>query len=281
MSNKSNTPFALKIISWSFPKIEFLFPSFAKKLAVNLFFKPFRFPFKEEETLKLTEARQSKFTFNGEKLQMYRWGSGPKIILLHGWAGRVGQFREFIDPLVDMGFEVIAFDAPAHGNSTGHHTDIMEFSDALRQVAGMCGPIKAVIAHSIGGAATIHALQNGLQTERVVFISIPTIPQLILDSYQKRINASDKSIQHIVDHIGRKYDITFDSIFPGAILPHLPLFPALIIHDHNDREVSISHAKELESLLPNAEAYETTQLGHTRILRDRTVIQKSVDFIAA
>lgn len=281
MSNKTKTPLALRAIAWTFPKIEFLFPSFAKKLAIDLFFKPFRFPFQEAEKIKLTESRQTKFTFHGQKLQMYRWGSGPKILLLHGWAGRSGQFREFVDPLVNLGFEVIAFDAPAHGKSTGQHTDIIEFSDALRQVAGMCGPIKAVIAHSIGGAATIHALQNGLQTDRIVFISIPTMPQLILDGYQKRINASDKSIQNIVQYIDRKYDITFDSIFPEAILPKLPDFPALIIHDNDDKEVPISHAKKLESLLPNAEAYKTQTLGHTRILRDLGVIQKTIDFIAA
>jgi len=47
----------------------------------------------------------------------WRWGNGPTVILLHGWGGYAGQLSAFVEPLVRSGYQVIAFDAPSHGES--------------------------------------------------------------------------------------------------------------------------------------------------------------------
>ena len=59
----------------------------------------------------------------------------------------------------------------------------------------------------------------------------------------------------------------------------LPPFNLLLIHDKNDKEVSIDQAETLKALIPGAEIMVTSLLGHTRILRNEAVIDKSLSFI--
>src|SRR5438105_1441963 len=55
-----------------------------------------------------------------EEVAVYRWGKADRrILLVHGWGGKAAQFFSFVGPLLENGFEVIAFDAPAHGLSSG------------------------------------------------------------------------------------------------------------------------------------------------------------------
>ena len=44
---------------------------------------------------------------------MYSWGSGPTVLLVHGWEGRGSQLSAFAPALVKAGFRVVAVDMPA------------------------------------------------------------------------------------------------------------------------------------------------------------------------
>ena len=39
----------------------------------------------------------------------------PGVLFLHGWGGSPFDFKDMIAALVSAGYEVITFDAPAHG----------------------------------------------------------------------------------------------------------------------------------------------------------------------
>jgi pimeloyl-ACP methyl ester carboxylesterase len=55
---------------------------------------------------------------------------------------------------------------------------------------------------------------------------------------------------------------------------------ALVIHDRDDREVSIDSGLAIARVWPDARFHETRRLGHSRILRDGDVIRSSIDFLA-
>jgi pimeloyl-ACP methyl ester carboxylesterase len=57
--------------------------------------------------------------------------------------------------------------------------------------------------------------------------------------------------------------------------------PALFIHDRDDKETRFNGGVALARAWPDARLHATEGLGHRRILRDRAVIQASVDFITA
>ena len=139
----------------------------------RLWFRSQRFPEPAREREWLASAQQLTLTHRDRPLAVYHWGNGPTILLVHGWHGRGAQLAAFAAPLVAAGFRVVAFDAPAHGRTPGHATDLPEVSEALLTVANAFTPLHGVIAHSFGAVATLYAIAQGLAPQRVATLSAP------------------------------------------------------------------------------------------------------------
>ncbi len=277
---KDHTPFALKVIRWGFPKLEKIAPALAHRYAVRLFFTPFRYTVPEKEREFMSTAETFIVTANGKKVQAYAWGKGPVVMLVHGWAGRAGQFRKFIPELVKNNYRAVAFDGPAHGKSEGKQTNVFEFETTFRQIIEKEGTPVAVIAHSFGGIASIYAIRHGLPVTRLINIASPSISDLIVKGFVTTINASPATGEAFKAYVLKAFGKSFDemaAIHQIKFLPH-PL-QLLLIHDDSDKEVSMKHPLELQKVYPSAQLFQTSGLGHNRILKDDAVIQKCIEFI--
>lgn len=273
-------PFVYRFTRWTFPKIEAMLPGFAYKLAVILFLTPPRFPFPKREKEKLNTANLFSFTLNGKVLQAYSWGEGPEVLLVHGWSGRGTQFREFIDPLVSQGYKVIAFDAPAHGKSQGRKTNVIEFSESIKELALQFNNLAAIIGHSIGGTAALFAIRNGLQVNKAVIISTPVFGSKIISVFLKNINASPGVGEYIRKYVKKTFGKDFEEFNALHIAPNVPDIPILLMYDENDTDVPIYHSDALLEVLPHAKLVRTKQLGHNGILKNRKVIENALSFIS-
>lgn len=280
---KDKTPVALRVIRWAFPKLERLAPPLAQRLFVIIFFRPLNYPYPEKEKKALRFAEKFTFYAAGKKLQGYKWGHAPEYVLVvHGWAGRATQFRRFIKPLLNRGLSVVGFDGPAHGLSEGKQTNIAEFEEALRKIYELHGEPRAIIGHSFGGAAVIFAAHHGLKVNKVVAIATPTIGDLIIGTYLRAINGSEKTRQFFKKYVQRTYGKPFDEFTVMHAIKHLPQpVKLLLVYDNNDTEVSPQHALELCLQYPEARLLLTSGLGHTRILKDIKVINQVVEFVCS
>jgi pimeloyl-ACP methyl ester carboxylesterase len=277
---KDKTPSLLKVVRWMFPKVEKIAPFLAHKYFIKIFFTPlsYRVPEKEREIEKLSE----KFIVYaaGKKIQCYSWGKGPVILLVHGWAGRATQFRKFIEALAKSGFRVVGFDGPAHGNSGGKKTNILEFEEALKKIYDTAGIPEAIIAHSFGGGAVLFAAMNGLPVKKLINIASPTIGDEIINTYLRAINGSPETGRFFKSYMIAKYGKPFDEFTTLHFIRHIKQeIKLLLVHDENDKDVSLQHALELKKVFPKAELLITKGLGHTRILKDEKVISNCVTFI--
>ena len=280
-SRNDKTPIILKMVRWIFPKLEVLAPTLANNLFVKVFFSPLKYvvPPKELEIVK----RADKFNIYAanKKIQCYSWGKGPVVLLVHGWGGRSSQFRKFVDALVTAGFRVIGFDGPAHGNSQGRKTNIIEFEQTLLKLYEAVGEPHAIITHSFGGSAVLYAAMNGLKVNKLINIVSPTIGDEIINTYLKAIRGSWKTGNYFKSFMIKKYGKPFDEFTALHFIKHLPQkIDLLLIHDEDDEEVSIRHSHELIKIYPAAQLYVTKGLGHTRILKDDDVIRQCVTFVS-
>src|SRR5260221_14104663 len=151
-----------------------LFPELAGAWAERLFLTPPRNG--AAAALDLIEARSTLFEHKGRHIATWRWGSSdaPLVILAHGWGGYAAQMRAFVFPLLRAGYQVIAYDQPAHGVSEGKLTGLPDFADLLAELAWHHGEARAFIGHSLGGAAGALALATGrVRFEKVVLVSPP------------------------------------------------------------------------------------------------------------
>jgi hypothetical protein len=280
LKKKDNTPLLLKIIRWLYPNVERLAPALAHRYFVRLFFTPLRYTVPEKEKKAETFADKFFIEVAGKKVQCYVWGKGQPVLFIHGWAGRATQFRRFVKPLTTAGYSAVGFDGPAHGNSEGKQTNILEFEEALHKIYDKIGQPVAIIAHSFGGGAALFSAMNGLPIVKLINIASPTIGDEIINTYLKAIQGSGSTMDFFKKYVVKTYGKSFDEFTSSHFIQHLPKpVKLLLVHDEGDKEVAINHAEVLIKLYPTAQLIRTKGLGHTRILKDDEVIKTCVTFI--
>lgn len=219
-------------------------------------------------------------TVPGGQAAGWRWGRGPAVLLVHGWAGRASQMTAWVPTLTRRGYSVIAIDQPAHGESPGSSTNAVIMKNILLKITARTGPLAAVVAHSLGGLVSSYAMSRGMKAGSTVLISSPSAPGPFFEQLMKMARIPTARRAEVMSGAEELLGETFDrfstrSSWRGGDTP------ALLIHDRSDRQVPFSTvAQNLESI-PHAEVLETKGLGHTRILDDAVVLDSSVALVAA
>lgn len=280
---KNKTPLTIRFISWLFPRLERIAPSLANRYFIYIFFTPFHYREPEKEKVFLKTAKEFRITSDGKSIQCYRWGeAGPKVMLVHGWAGRTGQFRKMIPQLIGAGFRVVAFDGPAHGRSEGKQTNIFEFGSVMKRLIETEGEFAGVVAHSFGGIAALYAIAHDVKIPKLITIATPTMASQVVSNFRRAINASPKVEGALSAHFISGYGRPFTEFMGLHVVTQLkqPL-GFLYIQDENDPEVAVENARELKNAYPPAVIHLTKGLGHTRILKEEGVIAVCVNFLRA
>lgn len=265
---------------------ETIAPALAHRWAINLFVQPIKFkrPAREAELIQDTVVEQKPFTGfyprppDQAHYITYRWGSGPVVLLVHGWAGRGSQMATFAAPLVAAGYSVLTFDAPAHGDSPSKQTNLLEVSQIIQALAADNGGLAAIIGHSFGGMAAGYALKQGAAAQKLVTIGSPATMASVLSDFGTQINASAQMVKKLTTHLEQLANQEVDTFSLSRNLAAVDL-PGLIVHDQQDNDVAYSQALILHQAWPRSELFTTNGLGHRRILRDDTIIARIVDFV--
>ncbi len=215
-------------------------------------------------------------------IAVYEWGQGPAVLLVHGWGGNATHMGRLVQPLLNAGFRVLAFDAPAHGNSSGRTTDMVEFAAAVSTVARHAGPLHAVIGHSFGAAMAMYAMRDwGMTASRVVLASSFQHCNWFVRLFAEQVGLTPEVLRRVHDTFFQRYSGRFDldrmSVVEMARQAHLP---TLLVHDETDPEIPFEHSLALAAALPLAQFKATHGLGHHRVVRNPEVIRRIVAFLA-
>lgn len=266
------------------------FPKSAGRLACKMWFKPRHFPIKSYEYSLLEQANTHSFQINPDKIvTYYEWGcSEHKVLIVHGWESRAGQFYQLINKLIEEGYSVIAFDAPAHGNSTGKDTDILEYHEVLQYLQKKYGKFDTVVAHSFGAVCSIYAMANGFQVEKSVFISVPSRFKGLVFKFQAILGLPDTVIRNLCLNIEKRFKHVTDNpwhdfsadINAKLISDRSPLVKSLIVHDKNDKEVPYREGRLLAESFKDSQWVLTENLGHKRLLNDERLLGRIVEFVS-
>lgn len=255
-------------------------PDVASRFAADLFMKPRRFdpPARERELLAEAVAFDIRIGAT-QNIRGWRWGTtGPLVLLVHGWEGRGAQLSPFVRPLLAAGFSVVAFDAPGHGMSPGNRSSLPHFAWSVRCAVDATETPHAIIAHSLGCAATTLALRDGLTTERLVYLSPPLDPSDYVDRFGNalglEVSVREAVKMRIEERFLRKW-----SDYSLAESAREMTAPLLVVHDRDDTETYWSEGAALAEAWPGAKLISTSGLGHRRILREPGVIEAATRFI--
>jgi len=211
----------------------------------------------------------------------HRWNhpQPKKVLLLHGFSSSAFKLDRYASLLVKKGYEVLSFDAPAHGNSEGEITNALEYSAMIKKVNELYGPIHGYVAHSFGGiglSLAMETLPHNSQT-KIVFIAPATETTSAIDGALAMLNINDPKIRTEFDNIifeKSGYPTSWFSVRRAVANITAQI---LWIHDEDDDVTPLSDAlKVKEDQHSNIQFIITKGLGHRNIYHDTTV-KKSVE----
>lgn len=265
-------------LRWAFAALQRIRPSAAERFAGWLFCHPRRASMTEDETAVMEAAHPFRIRARGLELRAWSWGDGPTALLHHGWNGRAAHMAALVRPLLEAGFSVVAYDAPAHGDSPGRITSAPEMARVLNEVASeLCG-IHSVVAHSIGGAATLLAIRAGLKIEGAVLLATPSDLRIFVETFAEHLGLDSRTRDGMARRVGDWFGIEWNEMgvrsWAGNNRP-----PLLVVHDRHDAVVPWSQGVELCSTWGKAELLTTTGLGHRAVRRDPAIISRAVGFL--
>jgi len=277
---KTKKPVTFRIMGRVARALTFVSPNLAARWLERMFVTPMKYRISDREKDLMCGAESWRILVDAKRsIPLYSWGSGPTILLVHGLSGRGSQMGHFVRPLLDRGFRVVAFDAPAHGSADGKQTAPPDMASALDRVAQELGPIDGCIAHSAGAAATTISLSRGMECKRVVYISPPDDLRGYLVRLSDFMGFSEAVCNKTQKRVEKRYKVAFEAL-RGSKLVACMSVPALIIHDQYDAMVPFEEGQTLARLWPGASLMETQGLGHSRILRDKKVIAAGVEYLS-
>jgi pimeloyl-ACP methyl ester carboxylesterase len=265
-----------RAFGWS----RYVAPRLAERWAFQRFMTPRRRRLPDSDGAILAEARRLdvRLGAQGDRLNTWQWGEGPAVLLVHGWEGWAAQLAAFVPPLVEQGFSVVAFDAPAHGSSPGARASLRSFALAAESVARRVGNLQGLIGHSLGGLAAMLALRGGLRAESAVIIAPPS-PGSHFSGFARLLGLDHSERARIQARIEAEVGLPFSAV-EGSVLAADLQTPGLVIHDRRDKEAPWQYGARIAAAWPDAVLHSTQALGHRRILRDPAVIAAAVSFIS-
>lgn len=213
----------------------------------------------------------------------YRWnkGAGKKVLVLHGFQSASKNFDHFIQLLINKGYEVMAIDAPAHGESGGDRILLPMYVKTIETAYDEFGPIESFVAHSFGGLAITHFLEKIEHSEnyKVALIAPATETSSAIDLFFAMLNLKDsfrKEFEDIIVEKGGKHSSEY------SIARAVKTIKAKIlwIHDAEDDITPYSDVVPVINANHDHIKFITTKgLGHRKIYHDEKVVKAVIDFL--
>lgn len=229
----------------------------------------------------LGDARLRIVRVAGEDVATYVWGdpsSQPYVLLSHGWSSHATRFGAWIGPLRAAGYAVVGFDQVGHGRSSGRRATLPDFTELLTEIAWRHGPAVAIVGHSLGGAAAMLALADGVLAERAILVAPAADPLDAASRFARFVGLADRLASRLFDEYEARHPLRVASLQAHLKAPAIAR-AALVVHDLGDREVPWAEGERYARHWPAARLLTTTGLGHHRIVDDAGVIDAALRFL--
>ncbi|MBT8303113.1 MAG: alpha/beta hydrolase [Bacteroidia bacterium] len=269
-----------KIIGTYLNTLSFLAPELAAEKALNLFSTPRKGRILDDQKKFLKSAIQHELEFNETAIMTYHWkGQGPTVLLAHGWESNAWRWHRLIKFLKKDKYNIVALDAPAHGQSGGSKFNALLYAEFMNEAAKHYQP-KIIIGHSVGGMAAVFFNKNYLPEylEKLVLIGAPSEFVNVFEGYTSMLGYSGFLKQRLNKLITDRFGGTPESFSTAKYLEGIKN-KGLIIHDKQDKIIDYKEALMISKAFENAKLITTDGLGHS--LHHDSVNKKILEFLNA
>ena len=228
-------------------------------------------------------AEKLHFEIDGVTVRGWRFNhpAERKLLILHGYESSGINFDRYINPLIKKGYEIMTFDAPAHGRSGGKKINAPLYKRTIQAIHKKYGPVQSYIAHSFGGLAVSLALEEISHTDdyKLVLIAPATETTTAIDSFFKFLQLDDSLRPEFGKVIIKAGGVSSEWYSIKRAMKHIRA-KVLWVQDEDDEVTPLRDVLKVKGEnYHNIEFVITKGLGHRRIYRDNKVVKSIVEFL--
>lgn len=212
----------------------------------------------------LNEAKLELLELGQHKIQVYQWpGKKETVLLVHGWESNSWRWHKLIEKLQKANYNVIAFDAPAHGFSTGTNLYVPLYAAVLQDILLKYSP-EIVIGHSVGGMTLLfneHEHPNP-EIEKIVTVGSPSEFHEILTHYKMLLGLNNKVMKTLETYVYDRFGFT-PKEFSSASFVANNTKKGLLFHDRFDTITPYQASVSVHKHWKGSELISTEGFGHS------------------
>lgn len=270
--------FVIKSIGNALNATSLVSSKYAVKKALTLFATPRKGKYSEAQ-IKITDTASFKaLHYDNLNIATYRWaGKGKTILLAHGWESNASRWNYILKDLTAQNYNIIALDAPAHGNSSGRQFNALLYSEFIAVVAKQFQP-EILIGHSVGGMASVFSLYNHdlNSVQKIILLGAPAHFTGVFSRYKEMMGYNNRISRGLDKMVLERYGNPID-YFSAANFTKSIDANGLIIHDKKDLIIPFEDAQLFANRFKGSELIATSGFGHSLI--DPSLTPQIIAFI--
>jgi len=226
----------------------------------------------------LEKAKHSTEKVSDRQLQVYHWpGNGERVLLLHGWESNTFRWRNLISYLKEANFDIMAFDAPGHGHSSGSWFHVPLYTQCLQHIVEKHQP-KYLVAHSLGGMTAMYNQYKYPESSiaKIVTIGSPSEFHEIMSDYQRILSLSNRVMDGLNNYIKTNFGFEIRD-FSTSRFALENTKKGLLFHDRLDAIAPFHASEQVHANWKGSELVATEGLGHS--MHQEEVNEKIIHFL--
>jgi pimeloyl-ACP methyl ester carboxylesterase len=226
----------------------------------------------------LEAAKKEVVTAEGHNIQVYEWkGNRATVLLVHGWESNSWRWHKLIEKLEAAGFHILAFDAPAHGHSSGTHLYVPLYAAALQVMIKRYQPVH-LVGHSVGGMTLLYnEYKNPCERiEKMITIGSPSEFHEIMAHYQELLGFNDNVLDALDHYIKKRFGISIQE-FSSAQFVKNNTKKGLLFHDRYDSITPYHASVDVQRHWQGSTLVTTEGFGHS--MHQDVVNEKIIVFL--
>ncbi len=263
--------FLVKIIGSYFNILSLFSLKYAAKKALNLFSTPRKGNVTKSQSDFLDAAIKDVLLYDNLKITTYHWeGNKETMLLAHGWESNAARWKKTVKSLQQLDYNIIALDAPTHGNSSGKQFNALLYSECINEVVKKFNPT-IFIGHSVGGMAIVFYYHNYkfANIKKMILLGMPSELKDVFKRYVLMMNYNKRIEKQINEMTFERFG-KYPKAFSTASFLEDATFEGLIIHDKKDPIIPYNEALLIHEKFKNSTLVTTQNFGHSLVSNDVT-----------
>ncbi|WP_136464993.1 alpha/beta hydrolase [Flagellimonas onchidii] len=214
------------------------------------------------------------------KIQTYHWpGAKETVLLVHGWESNTFRWRNLIKKLQEANFNIVAFDAPSHGYSSGELLYVPLYEEVVHFMVKKYNP-KYAIGHSVGGMTLMYNEHKNPNpgVEKLVTIGSPSEFYEIMDHFQQILKFNNRFMSVLNDYIYNRFGFQIRE-FSTSKFAASNTKMGLLFHDKLDIVAPYHASEQVHTNWKGSKLVSTEGLGHS--MHQEEINNQIIEFLEA